>query len=711
MAVPRPLPAEGHTLADPAAEAARAAVAALDAAIFTISLDSQVLFASEGVRALSGFEPEEFLADGELWFRQLHPDDLDTVEAAFARLETEEQVEYEYRFIRKDGSICWVHERMRLRRDPGGRVECIDGLAMDVTVRRALADRLHDALDEAAQFRRVFEMGNVLAVIADFDGVFQVLSPGWRAVMGYQPSSLVGRRLLELVHAGDLDRTAQEALKLMSTGLETSGFEARFRCHDGSYRWLLWNLTSDLDARRIYGVAQDVTERRIMEEALRSSEERLRMLAAQVPGCIYQFRLWPTGRREFTYISEGVSALLGVSPEDVYSDHSLPWSFVPAEEVDQLWASIDESAATGEPWVLDFRVDLRAGGRKIVHGHAHPRALSDGSILWSGLLTDITTQRRQEEELIRTREAALEASREKSRFLANMSHEIRTPMNGILGMTALALGTALTDEQREYVEAVRQSGESLLAIINDILDISKIEARRMAVEQMPFTLIRVIDEAVASNRPRANEKGLRLDVTVAPGIPAHVMGDPLRIGQILRNLLSNAVKFTERGHVHLTVSPGDSGAGVHFSVEDTGLGITREQQRHIFEPFRQADGSTTRRYGGTGLGLSISRELATLMGGRLWMESEPGVGSVFHCALPLAAAPDTLETASALARLESGPTAHRELGLHILLAEDNPINARVATRMLQRLGCSVVGADTGLRVLETLAGGGFDLVL
>ncbi|MGE3274993.1 MAG: PAS domain-containing protein [Vicinamibacterales bacterium] len=694
-----------------AADAALAAVTALDAAVCTLTLDFRTIYASEGFRALTGLAPEAFQADDQLFFKHIHPDDLEVVQQAASQLADEGQVEQEYRFIRPDGRVCWLHSRLRLRLDETLEPLCIDGFTIDVTSRRLLGDQLRAALNEADQFRRVFEMGNVLAAIADFDGTFQVLSPGWRAVMGYLPSSLVGRPFLELVHPEDLDRTAQEVLKLLATGVETSGFEVRFRCHDGSYRWLLWNITSDLEARRLYGVAQDVTERRIMEEALRSSEERLRMLAAQVPGCIYQFRLWASGRREFTYISEGVSALFGVLPEDVYAQQDLPWSMVAADELDRLWASLDESAATGEPWVLDFGVELGGGGRKIVHGHAHPSALPDGSILWSGLLTDITAQRRQEEELIRTREAALEASREKSRFLANMSHEIRTPMNGILGMTALALGTTLTPEQREYLEAVNQSGESLLAIINDILDISKIEARRMAIESLPFTLQRVVDEAVSSNRPRAREKGLRLDVTVAPGIPRHVVGDPLRIGQVLRNLLSNAVKFTEHGHVALTITPGETSPSVRFSVADTGPGIPDAQQQHIFEAFRQADGSTTRRYGGTGLGLSISRELAQLMGGRLWLESRPGAGSTFHCELPLAQAADDAATAAALARLEAGPASSDALGLHVLLAEDNPINARVASRMLQRLGCTVDTADTGSRVLAALDHGTFDLVL
>ncbi|MCA1584253.1 MAG: PAS domain-containing protein [Acidobacteria bacterium] len=653
-------------------------------------------------------------------------------------------------------------------------------------------------------------------------------SQAWQSVMGHAPDDLVNRSILLLVHPDDVAHMRDEVAGLAVPGADARSFEARFRCRDGSYRWLLWNVTADQLTKRLYGVAHDVTERRLVEEALRGSEERLRALASQVPGCIYQLRLTPNGQREFTYVSDGVFGILGVQPEDVYANPALPWTFLPPEDFEAIEDSLAQSAETLEPWRQDFRVLLRSGEVQLIHGHAQPTREVDGSILWSGFLTDvteahrqarlldqtqhaahiggweldvltgrmfvtdetcrlhgmperawvdwddaianyplgpqakmrelgriaiekgepfdvevpiitangrdvwirmvgrpdppsgkvtrlygsvqdITARKREEAELIRTREAALDASHEKSRFLANMSHEIRTPMNGILGMAALALDTNLTPEQREYIKAVQQSGESLLAIINDVLDISKIEARRMMVEQVPFTLRDVIDEATNVSRPKALERGLHLHLEIADAVPARVVGDPTRLGQILRNLLSNAVKFTESGSVRLSIlRETDRGDAVRITVADTGPGIPPDKQALIFEPFRQADGSTTRRYGGTGLGLSISRELANLMDGRLWVESEPGLGTMFHCVVDLPAAPAMRGTATEEATGEHpvGPVT-----LHVLLAEDNPINSQVATRMLQKLGCTVETALSGFQVLHAVDAGTFDLVL
>jgi len=412
---------------------------------------------------------------------------------------------------------------------------------------------------------RFFTESLDMLCLADMQGYFKRLNPAWERTLDFTVEELYSRPFLDFVHPDDREITVAE-MKRLSEGANTISFENRYRCRDGSYRWLLWNATPLLSQQVIYADARDITERKLSEENIRGLKE-----------------------------------------------------------------------------------------------------------------------------------AAEAANQSKSDFLAQMSHEIRTPMNAIIGMADLLWTTPLNAEQRQYVRIFRRAGTTLLNLLNDILDLSKIESGNIELEEIDFDLREILDNVCELLAIRAHEKRLELACRIMPQVPTNLRGDPNRLRQILTNLLGNAIKFTESGEVVLRVEreAGNNGTVLlRFAISDTGIGIPEEKIARIFESFAQVDASTTRQYGGSGLGLTIAKYLVELMGGRIWVESKHGTGSTFYF--------------TAHFRIGRELPSQPDLqplglkGLRTLVVDDNSTNRLILTETLAAWGALITTAENGAQALSEL---------
>jgi two-component system, sensor histidine kinase and response regulator len=370
-----------------------------------------------------------------------------------------------------------------------------------------------------------------------------------------------------------------------------------------------------------------------------------------------------------------------------------------------LWATIN----AGRVWSGEICNRAKTGKLYWVAATIVPFMGADGKPeQFIAIRTDITARKYLEESLVSARDSAEAANRAKSEFLATMSHEIRTPMNGIIGMTELALDTPLNAQQHEYLEVVRSSADALLAIIDDILDFSKIEAGKLNIEQVVFDLPHLVEGLLKPFRMQAAAKNIALTYAMAPAVPSHLRGDPVRLRQILVNLIGNALKFTPAGGVSIEIGTAgrtEDAMDLCICVRDTGIGIPAEKLGHIFDAFSQADGSTARRYGGTGLGLAICRRLVALMGGVLNVESVHGSGSAFRFSVRVGIAVHSADSAF------MAPTQPRGTRYRLLLAEDHPVNQKIIMAVLGKSNHSVVLAENGRIAIELAKLERFDAIL
>ena len=516
--------------------------------------------------------------------------------------------------------------------------------------------------EELAETNIFFDLSREKLCIADKNGYFRRVNPAWSDSLGYTQEELLAQPYLSFVHPDDRADTINIADELESTG-RIKDFENRYIGKDGKVRWFRWSATAFDDV--VYGVAYDITDKKLAEQQLESLNERYSRIAALVPGVIYQFLYKPDGSMSFPYISEGCKDLFGYDFEAIQENGQLIFDSLHPDDLPVVMRLIDESVSDVSGFRCETRVVRENGRITHVQASSSPTVQDDGSLLYYGLMMDITDLKEAQEKnesltldlagrieslerankelenmtgkLELAYDQALEVSKLKSEFVANISHEIRTPISAVIGLSELLLDSELDPDQKDHADSIMKSAKTLLTIINDILDFSKIEAGRLQIEKIEFDLVALVEGGAALFAHEASIKGLQLSVWIDPRLPATFAGDPVRCRQIMLNLLSNAIKFTDRGEISLRAYPEfdqDGDTNLVIEVEDDGIGISKAALGKLFSPFVQADGSTTRQFGGTGLGLSISKRLAELLGGSISLDTREGEGSTFRFNYP-----------------------------------------------------------------------------
>ena len=586
----------------------------------------------------------------------------------------------------------------------------------------ALAAR-ESALDSGRQLAAAAHAGVILETMGD--GVVALDSRGRITDANPAACTILGLTLDEMQGRTPADPTWRviredgstlpiaeyPVLIALASGEPVSGAVIGIVPPDGEVRWVRMNLRplASASGDGIDGMIctlSDITDRAQSRSQLERSTERLSMAMHLARACSFEIR--PRSGRE-AWFSDRLDELVGgpVDPRARISDYIHP------DDLPLLRAALRQALRTLEPLQVRFRIGAEGGSGLWCEAYAQVDRGPDGRITrLVGLFKDVSLEVAQSEELQELALRAEAASGAKSAFLANMGHEIRTPLNGVIGLAASLGRTSLTPVQGEMVRLIADSGQSLLRLLNDLLDLSKAEAGRLDLELAPFELGPTIDSASHLLRVRADDKGVAFSVTIDPALAGHVLGDSVRLRQVISNLTSNAVKFTDAGSVVVEARAiaGPSGAErLRVEVRDTGPGFDAATGARLFGRFEQAETSTARRYGGTGLGLSICKSIVELMDGSIGATSQPGVGSCFWFEVPLQR---VQPPGPAATPLEAG-TGMLEVSerITLLLADDHPVNQRVVTLMLEPFEVDVICADNGAEALELYTATRFDVVL
>jgi two-component system sensor histidine kinase/response regulator len=584
--------------------------------------------------AVLGVQAQDMMQDARCWLELVvqadKPQLMRSIEQAFLR---QRAWQHEFRIRTPQGQEQWVQGSAV----PGGQVDgepIWNGYLVDVTERHQREARIHGLM----------EYNPDALLIVNQLGLVTLVNSQAEKLFGYSRNELIGRPIELLMpqsmRAQHVDHL-RNYFKEPREGQMRPGRDVVGVLRDGEKIAIEVSLNPlEIDGSiSVIASVRDVTRRKAAENRLREAETMLREMSDHLPGVVYEYTSFGSGGGRYNFISKHVQDLFGVDAQAVMKDPAALLASILSADRDALLATIEQAQTRQQAWQAEFRVRHADASVHWIKGAAVPvRQVEEEGVtlfdttIWSGYWIDITEAKKMEGALAQAKEDAIAASQAKSDFLANMSHEIRTPMNAIIGMSHLALKTALDARQTNYIRKIHQSGQHLLGIINDILDFSKVEAGKLHIEHTAMDLDKVLDNVATLISEKATAKGLELLFDIDPDVPVSLVGDPLRLGQILINYANNAVKFTDSGEIVITVrkqEETDTEVLLRLGVRDTGIGLTPAQMERLFQSFEQADASTTRKYGGTGLGLAISKRLAELMGGAVGVQSEVGQGSTF----------------------------------------------------------------------------------
>ncbi|MCG7379307.1 PAS domain S-box protein [Paenibacillus sp. ACRSA] len=665
------------------------------------SLDGELLYVSPSVYPLLGYRPEEVTGKSfkDYCYPGDYPDPLDVSVIGNGCT---------MRVLHKKGHYIWMETLAKPVSGREGEDTQVVSISRDITQHKDADRRLRESRQ---RYKSLFEHTPAAVYSLDLEGRYSSVNRNLVQLLNIPRSELIGRSFLNNLDKSEVQngKTYFEQVKQgKPQHYETCVVNAKGRKIDVSIMNV--PIIVDQELVGVYGILSDITERKDYTERIQELSKQHTLILNSVTEGIYGLDadgitmfMNPAAASMFGY---EVKELVGKSSHPIMHHSRADGSYFPVEE-----CPIHMTVMDGQRRLIKEDVFWRKDGSSFLVEYQVTPIIDQGQIQGAVVVfNDVTGER----EIVRAKETAELAAQAKSEFLSMVSHEIRTPMNGIVGMTELLIGTDLSEEQREYAQIIQESGDALLNILNDILDFSKLESGKMALAYEPFSLRKMLEQVAELFKSRANEKQLKIRYRLNPSIPEFMVGDAMRIRQILVNLVSNALKFTDQGSIDVTVDiikgRRPESSVLDFAVKDTGIGIPADKLDQLFQSFSQLHPVINRKYGGTGLGLVISKRLVEIMGGSISVESEEAEGSTFRFAVP-ATSVDVPEEEAARQFSHDRTRQGDKIPISILVAEDHPVNRKILTEYLEKLGYTPDVCTNGVEAIEAISQKTYDIVL